>query len=795
MDTLNYFGNPGSYNPATTSPSPSTITNPGSYNPVGIASPATPSTAQTPITPSVPPPPGTHAPKETPFDYAGEYAKASTPVPATPTTPTTPTIPTTPTPTTPKTPTTPAYDPNSAIDTAANNMNTAITQYQNGSFPLTADEQSQINGLQQTWDTLIQQQRDYNENYTGGVTSSGVVSGRSMYAPTIEMGNIKDSVDQGLTKVSNLEGQAADAIAKMKQAFQDKDYKAAQDAYKVANDTIAAKSQAIKDTTQAVKDQLDIANAKATIAKNAIDSVSSFAAGQLTGDPVADLKLMEGIAGNLGKDAQGNPIVSGQALYNAALVDQQAKLKDSYTGDVGQYMQALNSGVIPAGTSYADFKSMGTNASGDVGQYQSALKSGAIPAGTSYADFVKINKGTAVGGEGDINSNAITGNTGAGVNYSDILKQVPGLTQSDFSNAVQIVEGKLAPSELSKRAVSYGAALSAANLYSMATTGKPFDVAKADRDYKFANNVQTLNTLNYLSSLVGGDSTTPVGNLQQLLNLSNDMGRTNIPAINSAKFNVMLQTGNPQTVAYLTTLNEVGDQVAKILQGGGTGSGTSDAKLKQAMSMFDKGFSADQIKAVANSLQDLLGNRKSSMVRDNAYLKDYGVDMNYVASQVQPATTAYKDLGSFFKDNPNITQSIKNVISQNNLNSTESLELINGLSGFNSGSGGTPTATVNKAVSFNDGTTGGQCGAFVNKLTGLGVGDSYQSKMSKMDPSIKTPKPGMVFVMPYKDPGHIGIILNVSNGMATVKDSNYSLNGKVQTHQIPVSKMTGFTYA
>jgi len=65
--------------------------------------------------------------------------------------------------------------------------------------------------------------------------------------------------------------------------------------------------------------------------------------------------------------------------------------------------------------------------------------------------------------------------------------------------------------------------------------------------------------------------------------------------------------------------------------------------------------------------------------------------------------------------------------------------------------------------------------------------------MAKMDPFIKTPKPGMVFVMPYQNTGHTGIIVGINNdGTATVKDSNWSLNEKVQTHRIPISRMTGF---
>jgi len=108
--------------------------------------------------------------------------------------------------------------------------------------------------------------------------------------------------------------------------------------------------------------------------------------------------------------------------------------------------------------------------------------------------------------------------------------------------------------------------------------------------------------------------------------------------------------------------------------------------------------------------------------------------------------------------------------------------------------GDTNTAILNKLSTVKSGEKGGQCGRFVNKLTGykLGLGDSYQSKISKMDPSIRFPEPGMVFVTPYKDTGHTGFIVAVNNdGTVTVKDSNYGLDEKVRVRTMPITKITG----
>ena len=106
--------------------------------------------------------------------------------------------------------------------------------------------------------------------------------------------------------------------------------------------------------------------------------------------------------------------------------------------------------------------------------------------------------------------------------------------------------------------------------------------------------------------------------------------------------------------------------------------------------------------------------------------------------------------------------------------------------------GGDTNQALSKIKTIPEGSKEGQCGRFVNKFTGLGLGDSYQSKMAKMDPSIKKPAPGMVFVMPYKDTGHTGFIVGIDGGKAIVKDYNYDLTGKVKTHKIAISIMTGF---
>lgn len=181
------------------------------------------------------------------------------------------------------------------------------------------------------------------------------------------------------------------------------------------------------------------------------------------------------------------------------------------------------------------------------------------------------------------------------------------------------------PANLSRRSKSYDATLAAANAYSMAKYNVPFNVAKASGDYKNATSGQTFNTMNFLNSLTGRDNAS--GNLGTVVAMSDKLSRTNFPPINRIDLWAKLASGNAQVAAYRSAILEVSDQVAKVLQGGG-GNSTSDAKINQAMEVLDKNFNAEQMRATAVTLRELLGNRKKEMIGDNRYLQQWYGNQN-----------------------------------------------------------------------------------------------------------------------------------------------------------------------
>jgi hypothetical protein len=122
----------------------------------------------------------------------------------------------------------------------------------------------------------------------------------------------------------------------------------------------------------------------------------------------------------------------------------------------------------------------------------------------------------------------------------------------------------------------------------------------------------------------------------------------------------------------------------------------------------------------------------------------------------------------------------------------------NGFSDFSSVGGDTKQAPeqqpiVQATAEKKVGDQGGQCGHFVNQLTGIRMGDSVASKMAYTDPSIgkgsNPPRPGDIFVMPYKDTGHTGMVLSATpkpDGSYDVQviDSNWHMNEKVDIHTL-----------
>lgn len=201
-----------------------------------------------------------------------------------------------------------------------------------------------------------------------------------------------------------------------------------------------------------------------------------------------------------------------------------------------------------------------------------------------------------------------------------------GAEDTITAQGTDLVEGDMVPSLQTKRSKDFNKIYKAARDYSIKKYGVPFDYEKADRDYKFASNVGTQNTLKYLNSLTGNAKDGTTGILDQLIAISDGLKRSKYPALNDLDAWQKLQKDDPSYIPLFNFATDAADQFAKIMQGGGTGGGgTSDKKIEQGMAMFRRGFGKNEMRVSATSTKSMLSTRKREMIGDNIYLlKDFG---------------------------------------------------------------------------------------------------------------------------------------------------------------------------
>lgn len=164
-------------------------------------------------------------------------------------------------------------------DQAWNNFQSTLQQYQSGTIPLTANQQSLITSMNQLAEQAHNAQLLANKNYEGGVATLQGSLGLTRYAPDMALGAIQKATSDGITKIQDLDAKAAQALAQVTQGFEDSNFKQAQSAYNAYTDYLKQKQQTIVDVHNSVQKeandlktyQLDLAKFQETVSKNEAD--------------------------------------------------------------------------------------------------------------------------------------------------------------------------------------------------------------------------------------------------------------------------------------------------------------------------------------------------------------------------------------------------------------------------------------------------------------------------------------------------------------------------------------------
>jgi hypothetical protein len=102
-----------------------------------------------------------------------------------------------------------------------------------------------------------------------------------------------------------------------------------------------------------------------------------------------------------------------------------------------------------------------------------------------------------------------------------------------------------------------------------------------------------------------------------------ELGNSKVRLVNGLANMGRDQLNDPALAKFQTDALLVADEIAKILQGGGTGSGTSDAKLQQAAQIIRTSDSPQNIAAKMAEVQQLISLRRKSLTH-GTYMENAG---------------------------------------------------------------------------------------------------------------------------------------------------------------------------
>lgn len=189
------------------------------------------------------------------------------------------------------------------------------------------------------------------------------------------------------------------------------------------------------------------------------------------------------------------------------------------------------------------------------------------------------------------------------------LSQQP--TDDDAKSAAQLViNHQMAPSQAVSTYGGFGQAGQAFKRMMVREISKQqpdFNFEQAESEYQLVKSPQFQQNIRYMSSVQES--------MPRLMASADKLANGNVRTINQALNAGRNAVNDVDLKKFQADVLGVSDEIAKILQGGGTGNGTSDAKLKQAQTILSTSDSPAAIKAALQEMNSLIGFRKKALTR------------------------------------------------------------------------------------------------------------------------------------------------------------------------------------
>ena len=203
---------------------------------------------------------------------------------------------------------------------------------------------------------------------------------------------------------------------------------------------------------------------------------------------------------------------------------------------------------------------------------------------------------------------ATTGSGGAG---NQQIQQLDPETMAMIDRAaVALAQRQISPSQVAQLygGMGGGAAQVKRMIADRAIKLDPtLNLQELEANYKFSSAPGTQTTVRFIENI---EKTIPT-----LENIIGKMKLGNVKIINAATLATKGQFGSKDVASFYFAQTLLADEIAKILQGGGTGSATSDAKLKQALELLDSDMSPQQWEGVLDTAREMLAVRKKSLTK------------------------------------------------------------------------------------------------------------------------------------------------------------------------------------
>jgi len=157
-----------------------------------------------------------------------------------------------------------------------------------------------IQNIEREYDSLIEEQRQMNKAFEGGIVTEGFRSGRSRYAPVLQSGIISSTINSGIRALSNLQVKKQGLILQAENARDERNFKLLNDSIQEYRESVKEERNIAQKTYENAINASQEAREQLKFEREQAEKTAGFLAPKvtslMTGELEADFKIIEDFA-------------------------------------------------------------------------------------------------------------------------------------------------------------------------------------------------------------------------------------------------------------------------------------------------------------------------------------------------------------------------------------------------------------------------------------------------------------------------------------------------------------------